>query len=132
MAVFDTHRAIKTLTAAGFSEAKAEAMLDAMGDSHDALATKADLRELAQANRADLNELAQTTKADLNELAQTTKADLNELAQATKADLRELAQTTASDLRELELRMRLHLGAYVFAAAGLVIAVLLAIELLPR
>ena len=99
MAAFDTHRAIKTLTAAGFSEAKAEAMIDAMGDSHDALATKADLRELAQATKADLNELAQTTKADL---------------------------------RELELRMRLHLGAYVFAAAGLIIGVLVAIELLPR
>ena len=88
MAMYDTHRAIKTLTAAGFSEAKAEAMIDAMGDSHDAL--------------------------------------------ATKADLRELARTTASDLRELELRMRLHLGAYVFTAAGLVIAVLLALEWLPR
>ncbi len=88
MAVYDTHRAVKTLTAAGFSEAKAEAMIDAMGDSHDALATK---------------------------------ADLNKLAQSTKADL-----------RELELRMRLHLGAYVFAAAGLVIAVLLALEWLPR
>ncbi len=74
-------------------------MIDAMGDSHDALATK-----------ADLNKLAQATKANLNELAQTTKADL----------------------RELELRMRLHLGAYVFAAAGLVIAVLLALEWLPR
>lgn len=121
MAVFDTHRAIKTLTAAGFSESKAEAMIDAMGDSHDTLATKADLRELAQATKADLNELAQVTKADLNELAQVTKAGLNELAQATKADL-----------RELELRMRLHLGAYVFAAAALVIGVLSAIELLPR
>ena len=110
MAVFDTHRAIKTLTEAGFTESKAEAMVDAMGDSHDSLATK----------------------ADLNQLAQATKADLNELTQTTKADLRELARTTASDLRELELRMRLHLGAYVFAAAGLVIAVLLALELIPR
>jgi hypothetical protein len=33
---------------------------------------------------------------------------------------------TKADLRELELRVRLHLGAYVFAAAGLVIAVLIA------
>lgn len=110
MAVFDTHRAIKTLKAAGFSEVKAEAMVDAMGDSHDTLATK----------------------ADLSELAQITKADLNELAQTTKADLRDLARTTASELRELELRMRLHLGAYVSAAAGLIIAVFLALELLPR
>ena len=31
MAVYDTHRAVKTLTAAGFSEAKAEAMIDANG-----------------------------------------------------------------------------------------------------
>ncbi len=68
MAVYDTYKAMKTLTAAGFSETKAEAMLDAMGDSHDALATKADLNELAQATKADLRELALTTKADLNEL----------------------------------------------------------------
>ena len=33
---------------------------------------------------------------------------------------------TKADLRELELRVRLHLGAYVFVAAGLVIAVLIA------
>ena len=43
MAVFDTHKAIKTLIGAGFSETKAEAMIDAMGESHDALATKADI-----------------------------------------------------------------------------------------
>ena len=43
MAVLDTHKAIKTLIGAGFSETKAEAMIDAMGDSHDALATKADI-----------------------------------------------------------------------------------------
>ncbi len=73
MAAFDTHKAVKTLTAAGFSKTKAEAMVEAMGDSHGALATKA-------------------------------------------------------DLRELELRMRLHLSAYAFAAAGLVIAVRLALE----
>ena len=63
-------------------------MIDAVGDSHDALATKADLRDLAQTNKAKF--------------------------------------------RELELRMRLYLGAYVFTAAGLVIGVLVAIELLPR
>ena len=53
-------------------------------------------------------------------------------ALATKSDLRELARATTADLRELELRMRLHSGANVFAAAGLAIAVLAALELLPR
>ena len=71
MAVFDTHKAFETLTSGGFSEAQARALLSAMGESRESLATKA-------------------------------------------------------DLRELELRVRLHLGAYVFAAAGLVIAVLIA------
>ena len=32
MAVFDTHKAVKTLTAAGFSEEKAEALITAMGE----------------------------------------------------------------------------------------------------
>ena len=59
------------MTSGGFSDAQARALLSAMGESRESLATK-------------------------------------------------------SDLRELELRVRLHLGAYMFAAAGLVIAVLIA------
>ena len=104
MAVLDTHKAVKTLTGAGFPESQAEALIETIGEARDELATKGDIHLLLQ---------------EVNERA--TKSDLHALGQANKADL-----------RELELRMRLHLGAYVFAAAGLVIAVMLALELLPR
>ena len=43
----DTHKAVKTLTGAGFSETQAEALIETMGDSRDALATKTDVQELA-------------------------------------------------------------------------------------
>lgn len=46
MAVFDTHKAVKTLTAAGFSEEKAEALITAMGEVRTDLTTKADLKDL--------------------------------------------------------------------------------------
>ena len=47
MAVFDTHKAVKTLTAAGFSEEKAEALITAMGDARtDLTHAKADLKDL--------------------------------------------------------------------------------------
>ena len=46
MAVFDTHKAVKTLTAAGFSEEKAEALISAMGEVRTDLTTKADLKDL--------------------------------------------------------------------------------------
>ena len=111
MAVLDTHKAVKTLTGAGFPESQAEALIETIGEARDELATKGDIHLLQQ----DVHVLLQ----EVNERA--TKSDLHALGQANKADL-----------RELELRMRLHLGAYVFAAAGLVIAVMLALELLPR
>ena len=103
MAVFDTHKAIKTLIGAGFSETKAEAMIDAMGDSHDALATKADIA---------------VVKADTGAL----RSDLKALEQAVNE------RATKADLRELELRMRLQL----YAVAIVVIGVLAALELVPR
>ena len=116
MAIMDTHEAVKLLQCAGLDEEKAEAIVRVVGVGQDALATKVDLEALAQ-----------TTKADLEALAQTTKADLEALAQTTKADLEALAQTTKADLEALELRLRhdltLRLGAMVFAAAGVQVAI---------
>ena len=116
MAIMDTHEAFKLLQSAGLDEEKAEAIVRVVGVGQDALATKVDLEALAQ-----------TTKADLEALAQTTKADLEALAQTTKADLEALAQTTKADLEALELRLRhdltLRLGAMVFAAAGVQVAI---------
>ncbi len=104
MAVFDTHKAVKTLTAAGFNETQAEAPIGAVGESHEALATKADLQDLAQMTKTEIQAL-----------------DIR--IQALDMHLQALAQSTKADLKDLELRLTLRLGTLVVGAAG-VLAVL--------
>ena len=140
----DTHKAVKTLTGAGFSETQAEALIETMGDSRDALATKADVQELAhttsadmqnlaQTTSADIQDLARTTKADIQDLARTIKADIQDLARATKAEIQDLARATAADiatvradfkteLKDLELRLEQRLNRQTIQLAGLAIA----------
>ena len=140
----DTHKAVKTLTGAGFSETQAEALIETMGDSRDALATKADVQELAHSTSADIQDLAQSTSADIQDLARTTKADIQDLARATKADIQDLARATKDDiqdlarataadiaavradfkteLKDLELRLEQRLNRQTIQLAGLAIA----------
>ncbi len=101
MAMFDTHRAVKKLTGAGFSESQAEALIDAVGDEHEALATKADLLAV--------------------------RADLREEISALRAELKEDIVAVRADMQALELRITLRLGALVVAAA----VVLAILELIP-
>ena len=68
MAMFDTHRAVKTLTGAGFSETQAEALIDAIGEGHEDLATKADLKEHIAAARADMKEQFASVRVDMQAL----------------------------------------------------------------
>ena len=49
MAMFDTHKAIKTLTGTGFNESQAEALVDLVGAERGELVTKSDLRTELQA-----------------------------------------------------------------------------------
>ncbi len=86
---FDTHRAVKSLTVAGFSDSQAEAVVETVGTALDkTLATKADLELAFQPLRADLDGVMSTL--------------------ATKADL-----------AALEQRMTIKLGAVVFASMSL-------------
>ena len=55
MAVSDTHRAFQALTAAGFTERQAQALIDFGSDGFGALATKADVADVA--TKAELREL---------------------------------------------------------------------------
>ena len=97
----------------GFDEAQAETLIETVGEAHDAVASKADLEALGQ-----------QTKADLEALGQQTKADLEALRQQTNAGFLALEQSTEAKLRELELRMTIRLGTMIFAASGLIIAIL--------
>ena len=97
----DTHRAVKTLTGAGFPEHQAEALVGVVGEERENSATNADIA----ATHADLANI----REDM-----ITKADL--------AALRE-DMVTKADLRELELRMTIRFGGIVAIAAALVIAI---------
>ena len=55
MAVFDTHRAFQAPTAAGFTERQAQALIDVGSEGYGALATKADVADVA--TKAELREL---------------------------------------------------------------------------
>ena len=53
MAVFDTHKTYEALKAGGFSESQAKSLLDALSESKESLATKADI----DAVKTDIREL---------------------------------------------------------------------------
>ena len=108
----------------GFDEAQAETLIETVGEAHDAVASKTDLEALGQQTKADLEALGQQTKADLEAFGQQTKADLEALRQQTNAGFLALEQSTEAKLRELELRMTIRLGTMIFAASGLIIAIL--------
>ena len=63
MAVFDTHKVFERLTGAGFSKEMAEALIDAVGDSRETSATRADIADMA--TKADLRELESRVTATL-------------------------------------------------------------------
>ena len=63
MAVFDTHKAFAALTAAGFSEHQAQALIDVGGEGYGALATKADIADMA--TKGDLQALELRISASL-------------------------------------------------------------------
>jgi hypothetical protein len=107
MAVLDTHKAFEHLTAAGYSKEMAKALLDTLGESGENLATKADIRELAQGGEC-------------------LRQHVDRLV--SKADLCELVQMIKADLREFELRMTLKAGAMIAVFAAFAVE----LELLSR
>ncbi len=122
LAVFDTLRAARTLKAAGFGDAQAEAVAEIVQVAANGnRVVKSDLEGFA--TKADLEPLA--TKADLERFA--TKADLERFA--TKADLEALAAKTAlkSDLQDLELRLTIRMG--VVAATSVTLTTALVVGL---
>ncbi|MDE0451268.1 MAG: DUF1640 domain-containing protein [Gammaproteobacteria bacterium] len=102
---FDTHRAVKSLTVAGFSDSQAEAVVETVGTAIDeTLATKADLEPI----RSDLDRVKSTM---------ATKADLEPI----RSDLDGVMSTmaTKTDLAAFEQRMTIKFGAMAFAGMSL-------------
>ena len=66
MAAFDTHRAVRQLTASGMDEAPAEAVVEVVGDAMGSLATKADLTTTREALSSDLEVAVAQLTAELH------------------------------------------------------------------
>ena len=106
---FDTHRVVKDLEEAGFTEAQAEAVIAALGTAVSSnLATKADMDGLKAELKADNIALRDELKTD--------NATLRSDMQSENATLR-------SDIQSLELRMTIRLGAIAVAVATVAVAV---------
>ena len=102
MPAFDTHKAVKALSSAGFDNAQAEAVVDQIsGAVSENVATKVDLERFA--TKEDLDRFA--TKEDLDRFA--TREDLERFA--TKEDLERYA--TKEDLRQEVEKLELRLAA---------------------
>ena len=131
MAIIDTHKAYTALAAGGFTETQAQTLIEALSESGNSLATKADIADMAtkadlQAIRADMQALEQALRADTQALEQTTKADLRELelrvdARFDSVDAR--FNSVDAQFESLEQRMMFRLGAMLIAAVALIVTI---------
>ncbi len=94
---FDTHKVVKDLQDAGFDEAQAEAVVNALGNAIDRDVVKPE---------------------DLKEFA--TKADIVGVRQ----EIAELRAEMHTELKALELRLTVRLTGVMIATAGLTVAIL--------
>ena len=101
---FDTHQAVKALTAAGADEALAEAVVATVGDAVGGnVATKADLAEV---------------KAELKGEIAAVRAEIAEV----KAEVSEVRAELKTDLGGLETRLHRHLWVVAAGIVGLTVA----------
>ncbi len=134
MAIIDTYRVFENLTGAGFDEAQAKALVGAVMESHDTVATKADL----QAVKTDLQTEIADVRGEVQALAQRTEAEFASVraegqthAQenraefaSVRAEIQALSQKWEAERQALEMRMTIRLGTMMVIVAGLQIAFL--------
>ena len=134
MPLFDTHKAVKALSHAGFDDTQAEAVVEQINEAvNENVATKSDFERFVA--KLDLERFA--TKEDFERFA--TKQDLERFA--TKEDLKlyatkeDLERFTA-ELVKLELRInekfdkfRASLLSYALGLVGLAVALTKALDL---
>ncbi|MCY3813326.1 MAG: hypothetical protein OXH15_16150 [Gammaproteobacteria bacterium] len=125
MPLFDTHKAVKALSHAGFDDAQAEAVVEQIHEAvNENVATKSDFERFVA--KLDLERFA--TKEDFERFA--TKQDLERFA--TKEDL----ERFTAELVKLELRInekfdkfRASLLSYALGLVGLAVALTKALDL---
>ena len=127
---FDTHRFVKNLTAAGFTERQAETLAKEqirliegnLATRVDVATVKSDLEIQIQQVKSDLEVQIRKVKSDLEVQIQQVKSDLEVQIQSVKSDLEVQIQSVKSDL------MKWMVGAMT-AQTGLLVGLILG---LPR
>ena len=114
---FDTHKAVKALKVAGFSDPQAEAVVETVGTAMgESLATKTDLEMALQPLMTKADDLDTARKS----MASKTDLDALEQRMITKAGLDATLRSMVSkaDLAAFEQRMTIKLGAMVVAGVS--------------
>ena len=112
---FDTHQAVKALTAAGADETLAEAVVSTIGDAVSGnVATKADLAKVEAGLKGDIA----AVKAELTEVKAELKGDIA----AVKAGMAGIRAELKTDLGDLEARLHRHLWVMAAGIVGLTVA----------
>ena len=112
--IFDTHQAVKDLEEAGFEESQAEAVVGMMS------------RAIGEnvATRSDLQGMETNLQSDIVNQEGRITARMESLEERMTARMESLEERMTARMESLEHRMTIKLGAFVFAGAGAVVALL--------
>jgi len=97
-AAFDTHKAARTLTTAGFTNEQVEANIEVLMEVTSNLATKDDIESLRLSTKDDIESLRLATKQDTESLRLATKQDTD----ALHKDIEHLDQSFDLKLKALQ------------------------------
>lgn len=97
-AAFDTHRAAKILTTAGFTNEQVDANIEVLMEVTNNLATKDDIESLRLSTKDDVESLRLSTKDDIESLRLSTKQDTDSLHK----DIEHLDQSFDLKLKALQ------------------------------
>ncbi len=136
---FDTHRVVKRLKEAGFSEPQAETVTDVLREARDtelsALATKTDLAAVKAelkadiaSVRAEIGNLRSEVKAEIGNLRSEVKAEIGSLRDELKADIKLLRADTDSAIARGQAETLKWMIGLLLVQGGLIVGLL---RLLP-
>lgn len=125
---------VKRLTASGFSEVQAEAVVEAIADMQEDLATRSDLqaqtaefRTDQQAQSAEFRSEMQALRSDMQEQMTALRSDMQKQMAEHRSDMQAQAAEHRSEMQALELRLTIRIGAVVGATSLVTIGVLAAL-----
>jgi len=121
--MLDTYRAVKALTAVGFTETQAQTLIETVGEGRGDLATKDDVDRLARVTKDDIDRLAQATREDLNSL-EVRMSSVEAAVSGLRADFQALEVRIERRLTNLILQLAI----LQVMVGGLIVA---ALKLLP-